>query len=214
MPICSNTQNAKLAIVIVKNAFFKKPLIVCQTFLNIILISIPFQLTISTQKNDLSFLNNVLEKVNPRINAIVPETITAPKINNQPYVKPNTALDIAEITMILVAQGMKGIIKIEIILSFFELELLANINAGTLQPNAVNKLTIDLPEIPNLLKALSSKILTLDNNPTCWMIVTQIYKIAILGIKERTVNRPPKIPSTIMLANHPCPGIAKASFIQ
>ncbi|MCQ2957159.1 MAG: hypothetical protein MJ233_05055 [Mycoplasmoidaceae bacterium] len=153
-------------MVIVKKAFFKNPLIVCQTFLNIILTSRPFQLTISTQKNDFCFLNIVFEKVKPNIKAIIPDNKTAPKINNQPKVKV-IALATAAITIILLAQGMKGIIRTEIILSFLELELRANINAGTLHPNAVNKLTIDRPDNPNLLKALSSKILTLDNNPTC-----------------------------------------------
>ncbi|MCQ3914945.1 MAG: hypothetical protein MJ201_04250 [Mycoplasmoidaceae bacterium] len=199
LPKCNNAQNTRLAIVIVNKAFFKKPLTVCHTFLNIIRKSIPFQLTISTQKNDFCFLNSVLENVKPSVRAIIPETITAPRINNQPKVRPNTALEIAEITIIFVAQGMKGMIKTEIILSFFELELLANIKAGTLHPNAVSKLTTDLPEIPNLLKALSSKMLTLDNKPTCWIIVTHINRITILGINDSTVNKPPKIPLTIML---------------
>ncbi|MCQ2747965.1 MAG: hypothetical protein MJ223_01700 [Mycoplasmoidaceae bacterium] len=155
-----------LAIVIVNIAFLRKPFNVCQTFLNIILMSIPFQFTISTQKNDFSFLNKVLEKVKPSIRAIAPDNTTAPNINNHPHVRV-IALAIAPTTIIFVAQGMKGIISKEITLSFFDELLLANINAGTLHPNAVNWLTTDLPEIPNLLRALSSKIETLDSRPTC-----------------------------------------------
>ena len=137
--------------------------------------------------------------IKPNIKAILPDKTIANKINIQLYIGPKIILHNDEITKILVAHGINGIIRIEIICSFLLLLDLDNIIAGTLQPNAVNKFIIDRPEIPNLLKALSNRIDTLDNKPICWIIAMHICKIKIGGINAIIINKPPNIPSTNIL---------------
>ena len=125
------------------------------------------QSTISTKKNDLCFLNIVLEKNKPTNNA------TSPLVNNssvtpiQPSDIPKIILHIVEKTIALALHEINGEINIEITFSFLELLLLAIKIDGTLQPNPVIKLTTLLPLNPNLSKALSNKIEILDMIPTC-----------------------------------------------
>ena len=125
------------------------------------------QSTISTKKNDLFFLNIVLEKNNPSNKAINPLTSNNRITPIQPSDIPKIISQIIEKTIALALQEINGEINIETIFSFLELLLLAIKIEGTLQPNPVIKLTTLLPLKPNLLKVLSNKIEILDMIPTC-----------------------------------------------
>jgi hypothetical protein len=85
--------------------------------------------------------------------------------------------------------------RMEMILSFLELALRANIIAGTLHPNPVNKFTMLLPLIPNLSNNWSNNTETLDRIPTWLIIFTSTKRITITGIKDKTIKKPFNIPS-------------------
>ena len=135
-------------------AALKTKLLSCKiTLLKITTKSGFLQLTSSTKKNDLDFLNIVLENIKPINKAITPLINSKNTTYNQPNEMPNIIEQIVEKTIVLELHETKGAINKEIILSFLEFVLLVINIEVTLQPNPVNKLTTLLPLKPNLLNA-------------------------------------------------------------
>jgi hypothetical protein len=164
--ICSSNQIIKLANTIMTAAFLINSFNCNQTLLAMTTTSGFLQPTISIKKNDLVLRNIVLEKIKPIISATNPEETVNKIMAVHPHVSPNRRLDTKAITITLALQAINGAIKMEMILSFVELALRANIIAGTLQPNPVNRFTTLLPLMPNLSNIWSNKTDTLDNMPT------------------------------------------------
>jgi hypothetical protein len=191
----SNNHINKFASVIIVTASFQNFLISKPIILAITTKSGALHLTISIKKNDLLFLNIVLEKNKPN-NKVTAPLITMNAINpNHPQVAPKIAVVTNANTTALALQIVIGMIKIEMKRSFLELELLAIITAGTLHPNPVNKLTTLLPLIPNRSNAPSSNTDTRDSIPICCIKLMHRNKIANNGIKVKTVKKPTNKPS-------------------
>jgi hypothetical protein len=163
--MCNNNQIIKLARTIIIAAFFTNSFSCNQTLLVITTKSGLRQSTISIIKNDFDFLNIVLENINPINRAIKPDEMVKRIIATHPHV-PNKRFDTKAITITRALQATNGAIKMEMIRSFLELELRANIIAGTLQPNPVNKFTMLLPLIPNLSNTWSNNTDTRERIPT------------------------------------------------
>lgn len=165
--MCVKNQIIKLAIKINVAALITKLLSCKPTLLKITKKSGFLQLTASTKKNDLDFLNIVFENVKPMNKAIIP------LMNNKKatYIQLNEILNIVvqivENTIVLELHEINGATIKEIMCSFLELELLViNIDV-TLHPKPVSRLTTLLPLNPNLLKARSRRIEILDIIPIC-----------------------------------------------
>jgi hypothetical protein len=157
--------------------------------------------TISIIKNDLVLRNIVFDSNRPNIKTIKPlNTMKAIK-PIQPHCTPKIALLTKLNTMALALQIAIGVINIDINLSFLELEFLANIIAGTVQPKPVNKVTTLLPLIPNFSNISSSNTETRDNTPTCCIKLTHKNKMINTGTKVKTVKNPVSNPSVNIWAN-------------
>jgi hypothetical protein len=143
-----------------------------------------------------------LEKNKPTNKAISPLLIVKPIIPTQPVVGPKIILQIKLKTMMRALHAMKGAIRIEMMRSFLLDELRDIMMAGTLQPKPVNKFTTLLPLIPKRSNAWSNNTDTLEIIPTWLITLTKINKIAITGMKDKTANRPPKMPSTKRFVTH------------
>ena len=165
--MCVKNQIIKLAIKINVAALIIKLLICRPTLLKITKKSGFLQSTTSTKKNDLDFLNIVLENVKPIVKAIMPLMNNKNATYIQPNEMPNIIVQTVDKTIVLELHEINGATTNEIICSFFELVLLVIIIDVTLHPNPVSKLTTLLPLSPNLLSARSRRIEILDITPIC-----------------------------------------------
>ena len=92
-------------------------------------------------------------------------------------------------------QGMKGTKNIEISLSFLSRIVRVDKTAGTLQPKPRIKGIKERPEIPIFSNSRSTSTMVRDKYPVSSKKYIKMYKIKIMGAKERIAPSPPITPS-------------------